>query len=106
MRAYGEAHGIATEAWSPIAKGQVLDDPVIARDRRRRSTARRRRWCCAGTSSAGASCSRSRRRRRGCAENLGLFDFELSPADVERIAGLDRGEAGRTGRNPDMFDRV
>ena len=30
VRAYGEAHGIATEAWSPIAKGQVLDDPVIA----------------------------------------------------------------------------
>src|SRR4029077_8919456 len=29
VRAYGEAHGIATEAWSPIAKGQVLDDPAI-----------------------------------------------------------------------------
>ena len=29
VRAHGEAHGIATEAWSPIAKGQVLDDPVV-----------------------------------------------------------------------------
>ena len=29
VRAHGEAHGIATEAWSPIAQGQVLDDPVI-----------------------------------------------------------------------------
>src|SRR6476659_7650257 len=35
VRAYGEAHGIATEAWSPIAKGQVLDDPVIAAIARR-----------------------------------------------------------------------
>src|SRR6185503_10295614 len=29
VRAYGEAHGIATEVWSPIAQGAVLDDPVI-----------------------------------------------------------------------------
>ena len=31
VRDYGRSHGIATEAWSPIAKGTVLDDPVIAR---------------------------------------------------------------------------
>src|SRR5919199_1339595 len=29
VRAYGEARGIATEAWSPIAQGAVLDDPVV-----------------------------------------------------------------------------
>ena len=29
VRAYGQAHGILTEAWSPIAQGQVLDDPVV-----------------------------------------------------------------------------
>src|SRR5215210_6780736 len=29
VRAYGEAHGIATQAWSPIAQGAVLDDPAI-----------------------------------------------------------------------------
>ena len=26
---YDEQHGIATEAWSPIAQGEVLDDPTI-----------------------------------------------------------------------------
>ena len=31
VRAYGQEHGIATEAWSPIAQGKVLDDPVIVR---------------------------------------------------------------------------
>src|SRR6476646_9863632 len=31
VRAYGTEHGIATEAWAPIAKGKVLDDPVITR---------------------------------------------------------------------------
>ena len=31
VRAYGAEHGIATEAWSPIAQGKVLDDPVVRR---------------------------------------------------------------------------
>src|SRR6185436_1462247 len=31
VRAYGLAHGIFTEAWSPIAQGAVLDDPVVER---------------------------------------------------------------------------
>ena len=30
-RGFGAAHGIVTEAWSPIAQGKVLDDPVIVR---------------------------------------------------------------------------
>jgi 2,5-diketo-D-gluconate reductase A len=29
LRAYDSAHGIATEAWSPIAQGDVLGDPII-----------------------------------------------------------------------------
>src|SRR5829696_254947 len=29
VRSYGREHGIATEAWSPIAQGAVLDDPTI-----------------------------------------------------------------------------
>ena len=29
VRAYDEEHGIATEAWSPIAQGEVLDDAEI-----------------------------------------------------------------------------
>src|SRR3954447_20397649 len=29
LRAFDDEHGIATEAWSPIAQGKVLDDPTI-----------------------------------------------------------------------------
>jgi 2,5-diketo-D-gluconate reductase A len=29
LRDFDRAHGIATEAWSPIARGKVLDDPVV-----------------------------------------------------------------------------
>ncbi|NED89061.1 aldo/keto reductase, partial [Streptomyces sp. SID11233] len=41
VRAFGAEHGIATEAWSPIAQGLVLKDPVIASiaDRLGRTTA-------------------------------------------------------------------
>jgi 2,5-diketo-D-gluconate reductase A len=39
-------------------------------------------------------------------ENFEIFDFELEPVDIEQIAGLDRGEAGRTGPNPDQFAYV
>ena len=31
VREYGQDHGIATEAWSPIAQGDVLDHTVITR---------------------------------------------------------------------------
>ena len=31
VRGYGAEHGIATEAWSPIAQGEVLGDPVVTR---------------------------------------------------------------------------
>ncbi len=40
------------------------------------------------------------------AENFALFDFRLAPDDNDAIAALDRGEAGRTGPNPDAFAHV
>ena len=36
-------------------------------------------------------------------ENFDLFDFELAASDMDEIAALDRGEAGRIGPNPDRF---
>jgi 2,5-diketo-D-gluconate reductase A len=39
-------------------------------------------------------------------ENLALFDFELSEEDVAALSGLDRGEAGRTGPNPNTLDWI
>ena len=58
------SHGIATEAWSPIAQGARARRPGRRPVRRRRWAGRRLRWCCAGTSSAATSCSRSPRRPR------------------------------------------
>ena len=38
--------------------------------------------------------------------NFEIFDFDLDDADMTAISGLDRGEAGRTGPNPDKFDYI
>jgi 2,5-diketo-D-gluconate reductase A len=39
-------------------------------------------------------------------ENFDLFSFELGDDEVSAITALDRGERGRTGPNPDVFDYV
>jgi 2,5-diketo-D-gluconate reductase A len=105
VRAHGEAHGIATEAWSPIAQGQVLDDPVITgiAGRLGRSPAQVvLRWHIQRGSIVFPKSTTPAR----ITENFELFDFRLEPGDVEQIDALDRGEAGRTGPNPDAFAYV
>ena len=105
VRAYGEEHGIATEAWSPIAQGAVLDDPVITRvaERLDRSPAQVvLRWHIQRGSIVFPKSVTPERIR----ENVALFDFELEAGDVDAIDGLDQGESGRTGPNPDRFAYV
>jgi 2,5-diketo-D-gluconate reductase A len=102
VRTYGEEHGIATEAWSPIAQGGVLDDPVITAiaDRLDRTPAQVvLRWHIErGSIVFPKSTTPSR-----IEENFKLFDFELDADDIDSISGLDKGENGRTGPNPDVF---
>jgi 2,5-diketo-D-gluconate reductase A len=103
MRAYDREHGIATEAWSPIAQGKVLDDPTIERIARRveRSTAQVvLRWHIQrGDIVFPKSVTRER-----VQANFELFDFELSDEDMTDITTLDRGE--RTGPDPDHFNYI
>jgi 2,5-diketo-D-gluconate reductase A len=105
VRAYGAEHGIATEAWSPIAQGGVLQDEAIVRiaDRLGKSPAQvTLRWHIQrGDIIFPKSTTPSRIR-----ENFELFDFELTAADMTSITVLDKGEDGRTGPNPDTFDYV
>jgi len=105
VRGYGLEHGIATEAWSPIAQGGVLEDQTIVRiaDKVGKTPAQVvLRWHIQrGDIVFPKSVTPSRMK-----ENFELFDFELDPADVGEISTLDRGEDGRTGPNPDTFAYV
>jgi 2,5-diketo-D-gluconate reductase A len=102
VRGYDRAHGIATEAWSPIAQGGVLDDPVIVAiaEKVGRTPAQvTLRWHIErGDIVFPKSTTPSR-----IEENFRLFDFSLDADDVAAITALDKGEPGRTGPNPDQF---
>jgi len=103
VRDYGRAHGIATEAWSPIAQGGVLGDPVIERiaEKVARTPAQVvLRWHIQRGDIVFPKSTTPARIK----ENFALFDFELDDSHVEAITALDRGEGGRTGPNPDVFD--
>ncbi|MDT5217244.1 MAG: 2,5-diketo-D-gluconate reductase [Mycobacterium sp.] len=105
VRGFDGRHGIATEAWSPIAQGKVLGDPVIKRiaESVGRTPAQVvLRWHLQrGDIIFPKSVTLQRVK-----ENFELFDFELNSVDVNAINELDKGEAGRTGPNPDKFDYI
>jgi 2,5-diketo-D-gluconate reductase A len=105
VRAYGQKHGIATEAWSPIAQGKVLDDPVV--DGIAKATGKSPaqvvlRWHIQRGDIVFPKSVTPKRVN----ENFEIFDFELSPDDADAISELDKGENGRQGPNPDKFDHI
>jgi 2,5-diketo-D-gluconate reductase A len=105
VAAYGREHGIATEAWAPIAQGKVLEDPTLTEiaGRAGKSVAQVvLRWHIQRGNIVFPKSVTPERIR----ENFALFDFELERADLETIDALDRGEAGRNGPNPDVFDYI
>ncbi|MCW2946097.1 MAG: putative oxidoreductase [Actinoallomurus sp.] len=102
LRDFHAEHGIATEAWSPLAKGGALlkDDTITAlADRHGKSSAQIiLRWHLqTGNVVIPKSVTPSRIR-----ENIDVFDFELSDDDLAAIARLET--ATRTGPDPDTFN--
>jgi 2,5-diketo-D-gluconate reductase A len=105
VRSYGQQHGIATEAWSPIAQGAVLDDPIverIAKAAERTPAQVVLRWHIQRGDIVFPKSVTPQRIK----ENLELFDFELGAADMDALTSLNKGEAGRRGPDPDKFDYI
>jgi 2,5-diketo-D-gluconate reductase A len=101
LRAFDAEHEIVTEAWSPIARGKVNDDPAIkqvAESVGRTPAQVTLRW---HVQRGDIAFPKSVQRER-MAENFALFDFELDESAMAALSGLDRGE--RTGPNPDEFN--
>jgi 2,5-diketo-D-gluconate reductase A len=94
--------GIVTEAWSPLAQGQVLDDPVIGEIAEAHGKTPGQvviRWHLdIGNVVIPKSVTPER-----IEENFDVFDFRLSEAELEAIDRLDAGE--RIGPDPDTFIR-
>jgi 2,5-diketo-D-gluconate reductase A len=90
--------GIRTEAWSPLGRGQVLEDPVVlelAAAHRRSAAQIILRWHLQLGNVVIPKASSYARIR----ENLDVFGFTLSASDMASLAALERGH--RTGSHPD-----
>ncbi len=102
LRHEHEQLGIATEAWSPLAQGLALDDPVITNIAHRHARTPGQvviRWHLQiGNVVIPKSVTPGR-----IAQNFDVFDFELSDAEMDAFGALDAGR--RTGPDPDTFVR-
>lgn len=100
LRAYHREHGIVTESWSPLGRGALLDDPVVAdlaAQTGRTPAQVLLRW---NTQLGCVVIPRSVRPAR-IEENARIFDFELSDDQMEAIEQLDREQ--RIGPDPGRF---
>ncbi|WP_040163207.1 aldo/keto reductase [Nigerium massiliense] len=101
LRALHEQLGIVTEAWSPLARGRLLDDPALVEIAERVGRTVSQvvlRW---HLQRGDVVFPKSTHRDR-MAENADLFTFELRPDDMDAITGLNRDE--RSGSSPDVVE--
>jgi len=101
VRGFDAEHNIATEAWSPLGHGRLLDHPAvtaIAEEQERTPAQVLLRWHIQlGNVVIPKSVTPERIR-----SNFEVFDFELSDEEMDRISELDTGT--RFGPDPDEFD--
>ncbi|OCC12399.1 aldo/keto reductase [Streptomyces sp. PTY087I2] len=101
LRAFHTGHGIATEAWSPLAQGALLKEEALVSIAERYGKSPAQvvlRWHLQlGNIVIPKSVTPERIR-----QNIDVFDFELSAADMDAVAALDRGM--RTGPDPDTLN--
>jgi 2,5-diketo-D-gluconate reductase A len=101
-RAYNIDNEIANEAYSPIAQGEVLNDPTIdaiSRQVGRTPAQVVLRWHI----QRGDIIFPKSKTKARVQENFELFDFELDEPSMASITDLDKGEKGRTGGNPETM---
>jgi len=95
---YNSAHSILTQAWSPLARGQILDNQVVSSIGKKLGKSTSQivlRWHLQrGTAVIPKSTSKQR-----IIENLSLFDFELSESEMAQISSLNVNY--RTGVDPE-----
>ena len=103
QRVFDKAHGIVTEAWSPLGRGELLREPGLTAiaDRLARSVGQVvLRWHHqSGSLPLPRSASPERQ-----AENLAIFDFVLSNEDMAQIAALARPDGRLRDQDPARYE--
>ncbi|RFU71432.1 aldo/keto reductase [Peribacillus saganii] len=101
LRKFCSEHNIAVEAWSPLGRGQILDEPTISYIAEKHGKTPAQvllRWHLQnGIVVIPKSVTPSR-----IEENINLFDFELSLDEMQQIDALNMNE--RFFADPDNFD--
>lgn len=102
LRAWHAAHGIVTEAWSPLARGNdLLAEPILADLAARQGKTVAQvilRWHI----QLGLVVFPKTVHPARMAENLDIFDFSLDASEMEAITSLQTGK--RIGPDPAHFD--
>ncbi|SIA55116.1 Probable oxidoreductase [Mycobacteroides abscessus subsp. abscessus] len=102
LRAFHAEYGIATEAWSPLGQGTILEDATIGAIAQAHDVSAAQvilRWHLQlGNVVIPKSVTPAR-----IAANFDVFGFELSTDEVERITALDASD-GRIGPDPTTFN--
>ena len=109
VQEFAAGNGILTQAWSPIggitfyrdgSHGSTLDDPVIgavAQAHDKSAAQVMLRW---GLEEGRSVIPKSTKPSR-ISENIDVFDFDLSAAELAAMDGLDTGQRG--GPEPDAI---
>ncbi|MFB1049747.1 aldo/keto reductase [Paraliobacillus sp. JSM ZJ581] len=103
LRNYCEKHHIQMEAWAPLKRGEILDDPVLTKiaDKYGKTAAQViLRW---DLQSGVITIPKSVKEERIVA-NANIFDFYLSDEDMDAINMLNKDE--RVGPDPDEMNKV
>ena len=101
LRAYDAAHGIATEAWSPLARGRFNEAESIVNIANKYGKTPAQvviRWHIELGNLVIPKTAITDR----LLENISVFDFSLDGEDMAAIASLETGL--RTGPNPEEFN--
>lgn len=97
LREFHAAHGIVTQAWSPLARGRILGDPVLTEIARVHGTSTATvvlAWHLALGHTVVAKTVHPDRMR----QNLAASQLQLTTLELDRIATLENGT--RTGTHP------
>lgn len=101
LRKFCQEQNIQIEAWSPLKKGRIFDEPVLKEiaDKYGKTPAQViLRW---DIQHQIITIPKSTKEER-IIENADVFDFSLTAEEMKRIDQLNKNE--RTGTNPDSFD--